>query len=335
MIKRGGGNCRSGAQRGNCYSRESPVVGAERADAGFDFEHGDSLVEELRRQDGLFHDSFAVVGAAIERLEDGGFLGCVAEEVLLGELALMFDKIVGEKDAQKVVELSVRGGALSDQAVAALRIGSVDVAGDGEDLFALFEAVQGGVEGAGVAGGFGDDDGVREAGDQAVAVEERALEIDTAMTVGREVFAGGEREAVWGKLGASRDGNRAGGTLDEDFTAGGIGWIFAENGTAMGEDFGGELEMTGGVDLVDRGAENGNGGAAGVKTGAVGDRVDAVGKAGNNDDAALGELVGEAIGNFFAVFGVAARADDCDAFGHILWQFSIEIQCFRRKRNGA
>ena len=106
-------------------------------DAGFDFEEGDGLVENFRREVGNLHDLLASAGASSEGLENFGFDIGIADEVLPLEVFMLCNIILREKLAEDVARLGVGKGTLPDKLVAALGIGTSDVSRDGEDVLAL------------------------------------------------------------------------------------------------------------------------------------------------------------------------------------------------------
>ena len=75
---------------------QPPGVHTEGAEAGFDFEEGDSLVEYLGREVGGLHDFFAGAGAVIDSLEDFGLDISVAKEVELGVFLILLDVVFGK-----------------------------------------------------------------------------------------------------------------------------------------------------------------------------------------------------------------------------------------------
>ena len=84
---------------------------------------------------------------------------------------MVLDVIFWEELVEDVAGLGIGDGALFDKLVATLGVGVGDVAGDGVNCFALSEGTGGGVERAGLFGGFDYDYDIGEAGDDPVAVE--------------------------------------------------------------------------------------------------------------------------------------------------------------------
>ena len=136
------------------------MVGAEGADAGFDFEESGGLVKYLRWKVGGLHDFFAGAKAVCEGLEDKGFDIGVADEVLLFELFVLFDVTFGEEKFENVARLSVGNGTLLNELVAPLGIGASDIAWDSEDILALFKSVGSGIERARALGSFDYNDNI-------------------------------------------------------------------------------------------------------------------------------------------------------------------------------
>ena len=95
------------------------------------------MVEDLWWEVGLVHDFFAGAGARGEGLEDFGLDVGVAEEVLLLETLMVLDVVLGEEFAQDVARLGVGDGAMTNEFVATLGIRTGNIAGNGEDVFAL------------------------------------------------------------------------------------------------------------------------------------------------------------------------------------------------------
>ena len=70
--------------------------------------------------------------------------------------------------------------------------------------------------------------------------------------------------------------------------SGGAGWVFTDDGATLFDDAASDGLMRLGVDVVDRGAEDGDGDAAGVETASVSNSVDTESEAGNDDNAFFG-----------------------------------------------
>ena len=118
----------------------------------------------------FFHDEVAVAEVAGKESENVAFFGGVGEEGDLFEFGFFGARLrVGEEVFKEVFDTEVRVSAVCEETVTALAGEAVDVARNGEEVFALSEGVGGGIERAGAFAGFNDDDGIGEAGDDAVA----------------------------------------------------------------------------------------------------------------------------------------------------------------------
>ena len=165
---------------------------------------------------------------------------------------------------------------MADELVAALGIGAGDVAGNGEDVFALLESMGGGREGARPFGGFDHYNDIGETRDEAVAIEKAGFGVDFALY---------ERLVRWGIVAILRSVTDPLGAVPASLGGGERGIfggdrsVFRDNGAVLLNDFAGKTEVLLGVDIVNAGAENCHGDAAGIETAAVGDTIDAVGEA--------------------------------------------------------
>ena len=130
------------------------------------------MVKDLGREMGSAHDVFAGAEAGGDGLENFGFYVGIAKKFGLAKLLVFFDVVYGEELAEDVVWLGVGESTLLDELIAALRVWISNIAGDGKDGFALINGVSGGIEGTRLFGGFDYHHDIREARDEAVAVEE-------------------------------------------------------------------------------------------------------------------------------------------------------------------
>ena len=165
--------------------------------------------------------------------------------------------------------------------------------GDGASLAAVDESVGPAAGGGEDAAGDGQDfavlfDGV--AGRVQGAALQRGLDDD-----------GGEGQAA-------DDAVALGEVLGQPAHADGI---LGDDCAAL-QNAGHEPAVGAGVDLVQAGAPDGDGGAFGVQHGAMGFTINAGGHAADDADASAGESSGQLGGDLFAVGGYAARADDGD-----------------------
>ncbi len=88
---------------------------------------------------------------------------------------------------------------------------------------------------------------------------------------------------------------------------------FADQRATEFEDLLGELAIFARIDDIDSGAEDGDGAAAGLDRSLVGDGIDAAGHAADDDESAVGKVLGETLGHAQAVGGGVASADDGDS----------------------
>ena len=201
---------------------------------------------------------------------------------------------------------------MADELVAALGIGAGDVAGNGEDVFALLESMGGGREGARPFGGFDHYNDIGETRDEAVAIEKAGFGVDFALY---------ERLVRWGIVAILRSVTDPLGAVPASLGGGERGIfggdrsVFRDNGAILLNDFAGKTEVLLGVDIVNAGAENCHGDAASIQAAPVGDTVDTVGEARYDNDAFFAEFVGELVGDLLAVLGIMPGADDGDGFG--------------------
>ena len=181
-----------------------------------------------------------------------------------------------EEVFEEVFDAEVGVSTVSKETVAALAGLAIDVARDGEDVFALGESMGGGVERARAFTGLYDYDDVGKAGDDAVALEEGSLGVDL---VAKVVFAGDYA------------------AFCDDF--------FGELGV-----FGGVNAFDFGAEDGDGGAATGKGAAGGDGVNAVGEAGDDDNSLFRQG---FGEVVGDFF-PVFAVFAGADDGDGFDAF---------------------
>ena len=131
-----------------------------------ELEHGECDTEIGSAAANRLLDVVAVTEAVLEVCEDGGFEGVVTES----EAGLRLEGI-WRNDFEDIFGASDEMSALFEELVAPFAHRARDVAWHDEDLFALLESVTGGIQRAGACSGFGDDNGVGESRNDAIALE--------------------------------------------------------------------------------------------------------------------------------------------------------------------